>query len=579
VSGTIPFEDRPGGKEALVALTEGRVDAVWAKDKSRLGRPGPQYAGMVTRLLWFARQHGDGIKLADGDVDLETVGGYAQSAVEEMAHGIHALRSKIETTKGQRRSWSRGRLAQGVAPYGLAYNATTDKWYEVPEEADVVREVFKMYVDGASAVSIAKTLTDRGVPLPPLKGKGERSRNSNKKPKRVRKKDVLGREKWHTSFIARLLRSESYHGVLVAYGGEFVIHSPKVDVSNFVPAAPTPELQKRVNASLGRFPEMVNGKKKNPPPPTPAEVGTYLRDNATTVVRQDFPLVISDPLWRRAQRARARRASSKFEPGRTLGHQWTTRIKCAECGLRFMGRMYRHEPSEHDGERRFGCMGAEERAVKEGRIESKCSNTHKLWETELEDIVRKRVLDDLANPAQLATLVANWASELGTRIKTLEADVLPAAKARRHLDQRRKRLARTYADGLIEEAEYESALAEIESAAKAIEQDSGGKEDRLDEFKEFEAAAETTAAMAKALRAMAKGRWNKMSGTQRDLVNAAMELVRGLQLDPQHGDIEGLMKTLDLRLIVHGDGQVEVEGLLPLIEPSVNGSLAKSCRA
>ena len=500
VSGSVPFRERPKGAEAWQALIDGKVNAVIIQKVDRFSRNLDD--GRTLALSRNKRR--DGIVLTSTDTE-SSQGRLVLNLMLSIAEYEREL-IRDRTSGGHRKRWSEGRLAHGVPPFGIGFNTERNEWYAVEEEAAIVREVFELYAGGMSAQKIGDTLTDRGTPPPQNNG-------------RPRKKDVLGRERWWASYVGRLLRSEVYHGVLVAYRGEFVVHNPKIDVSHL---------------------------------------------DGIKVVRKDFPVIIADPLWRRVQRARRRRTKNKLGPS-TVGHAFTSRIICATCGLRFLGRKYRHEPSEHDGERRFGCRGAEQLAIRKGFIKERCPNTHKLWESELEDIVRRRVLADLEDPQRIAALVTNWLKELDVRIAELEADVLPAAKARRELEARCKRLARTFADGLTSEAEYEIELREINKAGLHLEEQTGDKGDRLAELEELQATRQQTVAIVEALRAMGSADYfEQMDDLQRDLIEAVMSVIRDLHLDPD-GDIERLVQVLDLRVTIDGDGGVQVDGLLPLV--------------
>lgn len=98
-------------------------------------------------------------------------------------------RSLSESVKwGKRRRMQAGKT---YIPYHLflGYRKGADGKPEiVPEEAEIVREIFQMSLNGASAREIAKELTERGIPSP---GKCK---------------------KWHPSSISKMLRNEKYKG-------------------------------------------------------------------------------------------------------------------------------------------------------------------------------------------------------------------------------------------------------------------------------------------------------------------------------------------------------------------------------
>jgi hypothetical protein len=454
------------------------------------------------------RRTRDGIRLIQ-DVDLTTTGGYAQAKAESLAKDIFRFDTKLKTIASHRKEWGRGNLAQGVTPYAITWDNEKKRWGVNEEEAAIVREIFELYSSGYSAQQIADMLTQRGAPPPP--------RNRKR-----RRKDVLGRERWWPTFVARVLRSDAYRGALAAYGGQFVVHHPSVDVSGF---------------------------------------------GAVGAPRSDFPVIINDELWRKVQRARGRRMKKQLTP-RTLGHAWTSRIVCGECGLRFQGRMYRHKPSKHDGERRFGCLGTGALALRQGLLTEPCGNSRKLWESELEKEVRGALWfdlgedDDTAIAGRIAKLVDNWLVEIDAWIAERDTEISPLLTDRKKLEERRRRLARTYADGLIDDGEYERELKEINRANEVLLTNVVGSEDELEELRDLRNSSERYALMARGLKLMARGQYPKLTDDQKALVGSSFDLVRGLHLEPD-GDIERLAKVLDLKVIVYPD-RVEARGILPL---------------
>ena len=98
-------------------------------------------------------------------------------------------RSLSESVKwGKRRRMQAGKVCIPYQ-YFLGYRKGADGKPEiVPEEAEIVRKIFQMSLNGASTREIANELTARGIPTP---GK---------------------RKKWNSTTISRMLRNEKYKG-------------------------------------------------------------------------------------------------------------------------------------------------------------------------------------------------------------------------------------------------------------------------------------------------------------------------------------------------------------------------------
>lgn len=91
-------------------------------------------------------------------------------------------------TWGQRKRMADGRV---TIPYKhfLGYRKGPDGLPEiVPEEAELVRRIYRMFIEGMSVSRIAKTLTDEGIPTP------------------------AGKQKWQNSTIESILTNEKYKG-------------------------------------------------------------------------------------------------------------------------------------------------------------------------------------------------------------------------------------------------------------------------------------------------------------------------------------------------------------------------------
>ena len=145
---------RPEFQRMLADARKGRFDTIVCWKSDRLSR------GMypAAALMEIVEAH---------QIRLEAV----LDAIDMKTFGLMAAIGKIEldnfrerSTMGKRGTAKQGRVPTGGLPYG--YRIGDDGRPEVVEEqAEVVRSIFRMYVDeGMRAYSIAVRLTDEGVP-------------------------------------------------------------------------------------------------------------------------------------------------------------------------------------------------------------------------------------------------------------------------------------------------------------------------------------------------------------------------------------------------------------------------------
>jgi site-specific DNA recombinase len=109
-------------------------------------------------------------------------------------------RAKISdrTRRGKKHSVKKGQVLGNNTPFGYRYELKTDKtlahWEIDPQEAEIVRRVYDLYLkDGLKGSTIAKRLEAEGIP----------SRSSYKK--------------WWTSLIYSILRNKTYTGIAQMY--------------------------------------------------------------------------------------------------------------------------------------------------------------------------------------------------------------------------------------------------------------------------------------------------------------------------------------------------------------------------
>ena len=128
----------------------------------------------------------------------------------------------------------------------------------VPEEAEIVRGIYKSFLDGETPGSIARLLTARGVPSPGGKGK------------------------WHQTTVRSILQNEKYYGSALlqkTFTTDFLTHRkkkndgelPQYHIENSHPAIVTKEQWDLVQVELERRSRMPG--RFSPKGPTGQQTG------------------------------------------------------------------------------------------------------------------------------------------------------------------------------------------------------------------------------------------------------------------------------------------------------------------
>lgn len=176
-------EDRPGFQKMLEDCRNGKIDMILTKSISRFARNTVTLLETVRMLkalevdVFFEEQNIHTIS-ADGELMLTILASYAQ----EESHSV-----------SENQKWRiRKNFEEGIPWNGkmLGYRMRDGQYYIIPEEAEIVRRIYKEYLDGKGAVSIAIGLMEDGIPTP----RGGQ---------------------WHQQTISKILRNYAYTGNLL----------------------------------------------------------------------------------------------------------------------------------------------------------------------------------------------------------------------------------------------------------------------------------------------------------------------------------------------------------------------------
>ena len=162
----------------------GRIDMIITKSLSRFARNTVDALNTIRKLnaacvgVYFKKEN---IWTLDskGELLITIMSGLAQEESRSISENV---------TWGQRKRFADGNVS---IPYGqfLGYRKDADGLPEiVPEEAEVVRAIYRMCIEGKSTSAIARYLTQEGIPTP------------------------AGKQVWQRATVESILRNEKYKG-------------------------------------------------------------------------------------------------------------------------------------------------------------------------------------------------------------------------------------------------------------------------------------------------------------------------------------------------------------------------------
>lgn len=201
--------DRPGFQDLMAAIHAHRVNCVVVKDFSRLGREYLEAGNYIEKI--FPQLGVRFISVNDG-YDSRHERGQADSLLIPFKNLMNEQYSR--DTSGKVRSALAVKRQQGMcvanyAPFGYMRDPA-DKGHLIIDEtaAEVVREIYKLKIEGYSSFAIAKRLSDQHVPSP-----AEYKRQCGERYKSGFKTALTA--SWSSVAVKRILTNEVYCGHLV----------------------------------------------------------------------------------------------------------------------------------------------------------------------------------------------------------------------------------------------------------------------------------------------------------------------------------------------------------------------------
>lgn len=176
-------ESRPEFQRMLKDCRDGKIDRILCKSISRFAR------NTVVLLETVRELKGLGVSIYFEEQNIDTMSGDGEFMLSILASfAQEESRSVSENCKWRVRKKFEQGIPTGFGMYG--YTVKNGSFTIVPEEAEVVRRIFRMYLDGMGSVRIMKALIEENIPAP---------------------EGGL----WNASVIMMMLRNEKYVGDLL----------------------------------------------------------------------------------------------------------------------------------------------------------------------------------------------------------------------------------------------------------------------------------------------------------------------------------------------------------------------------
>ena len=175
---------RDGFNRMVADALDGKIDLIVTKSVSRFARNTVDSLTTVRKLkekgveVFFEKEN---IYTLDskGELLITIMSSLAQEESRSISENV---------TWGQRKRMADGKVSLPYKHF-LGYRKGVDGLPEiVPEEAEIVRNIYRWFMEGKTPTGIARTLTEQGVPTP------------------------AGKEQWCSSTVKSILTNEKYNG-------------------------------------------------------------------------------------------------------------------------------------------------------------------------------------------------------------------------------------------------------------------------------------------------------------------------------------------------------------------------------
>jgi site-specific DNA recombinase len=175
---------RDGFQSMIRDAMDGKIDLIVTKSVSRFAR------NTVDSLVTIRKLKEKGVECYFEKENIYTFDGKGELLLTIMSSLAQEESRSISenVTWGQRKRFSDGKVSVGYSHFLGFEKGENDALKVVPEQAETVRLIYKMFLEGRTTQGIANTLMEHGILSP------------------------AGKKIWHSSTVASILANEKYKG-------------------------------------------------------------------------------------------------------------------------------------------------------------------------------------------------------------------------------------------------------------------------------------------------------------------------------------------------------------------------------
>ena len=339
--------DRPAFKEMMADIESGKINCVIVKDLSRLGR---EYIETGRYLQRIFPAYGVRFIAVNDNIDTlkENSGDQFIVSVKSVVNDAYCRDISMKTRSALNAKRDRGDFVGAYTVYGyIKSDENKNKLVTDGYPASVVRDIFRMKIDGMSALKIAETLNSLGV-LSPIEYKKDRGL-----PHPTGGYTDIDGAKWSPKTVIRILNDETYTGTLVQWRRKKVNYKVKDYIDN-----PESEWKRTENA------------------------------HEAIISKQDFDLV-----------QKIMRLDTRTAPGGKEVYIFSGVLICGSCGARMTRKTVPYKGEKYHY---YYCPTTKKRG---------CKNAPTIKETDLAECILESVRAQILNVASLEEVIAKSDSQ------------------------------------------------------------------------------------------------------------------------------------------------------------------------
>lgn len=205
VSGTLDIDKRPQLKKLTENIIDGSISMVWFRNQNRLERNSVTYHTFIN----YARKYNVKLFFGDREYDLSDPTQLLQNSIISSINQYKTDLQSFQTKRTLLDNIKEGKANGRILPYG--YKSNEDGYLVIDEEeAEIVKKIFTMSLEGKGQKTIANWLNKNNIPTRYNKLEGTlTTKNKYSKEKRTVNKSKI---KWSNKVPHDIIKNPIYKG-------------------------------------------------------------------------------------------------------------------------------------------------------------------------------------------------------------------------------------------------------------------------------------------------------------------------------------------------------------------------------